>query len=522
MTVTVGTQDATALSCATSSERDTFARSGKASGESARETLAKLTETRISCQAQIARMEQKSEDATKTLADIRSTLARWDDMKARWGEVFDGFAEKIAASLEEKNVKGPDGSLPTGALAHGFEHANDGLADPKRVVECSELARPKMSGANIPAHEYHDSPSVLKAKVKVLASMLRRSRHCALYTGAGISTAAGINDYASKAGARSSVLPKNLSNGTPFDAGSALSAGPTFAHRALVALHRHGMVEGGWVQQNHDGLPQKAGLPQEAINEIHGGWFDPSNPVVPMSGSLRRDLVSRLNDTKKRADLVVAMGTSLSGVSADGIVSHIGYARLKAVQPAPAPKPTLLREPLSGVAEASQAVKAPTKQEPVVINTEPIVLGAVIINIQQTRLDGYAALRIFATCDEVMSLLAIELGLKVPSTTAPKASRTPYLWTGLPYDAQSGARMAEGASSSSLDLSIGRRIQLAEGNAPMAPIGTKGRVSARSSDGHYTLVCDDGVTRHLGAWMLEAAQQGQLDVLPVVAAQDSQ
>lgn len=28
--------------------------------------------------------------------------------------------------------------------------------------------------------------------------------------------------------------------------------------------------------------PRKAGFPQEALNEIHGAWFDPSNPVVPM------------------------------------------------------------------------------------------------------------------------------------------------------------------------------------------------------------------------------------------------
>lgn len=37
-------------------------------------------------------------------------------------------------------------------------------------------------------------------------------------------------------------------------------------------------------------LPQKAGFPQEKMNEIHGAWFDPSNPVVKFGGKLRGDL----------------------------------------------------------------------------------------------------------------------------------------------------------------------------------------------------------------------------------------
>merc|ERR1719240_1890606 len=91
-------------------------------------------------------------------------------------------------------------------MAHGFD-APAGLEDPKRVVECASIARPKMHGSTIPAHEYRDTPEVLAAKVKALADMMKRANCCTLYTGAGISTAAGISDYATKAGARSSVVP---------------------------------------------------------------------------------------------------------------------------------------------------------------------------------------------------------------------------------------------------------------------------------------------------------------------------
>jgi NAD-dependent SIR2 family protein deacetylase len=48
---------------------------------------------------------------------------------------------------------------------------------------------------------------------------------------------------------------------------SPLLAVPNKGHRCLAALARHGHV---WrfIQQNHDGLPQKAGMPQRLINEV--------------------------------------------------------------------------------------------------------------------------------------------------------------------------------------------------------------------------------------------------------------
>ena len=105
---------------------------------------------------------------------------------------------------------------------------------------------------------------MLQAKVDTLARLMEASQHCLIYSGAGISTNSGISDYATRTGTGSSTSqrPKLRS---PYE------AQPTYAHRGLVALHYAKFIQ-YWVQQNHDGLPQKAGLPQYAINEIHGAW----------------------------------------------------------------------------------------------------------------------------------------------------------------------------------------------------------------------------------------------------------
>ena len=77
------------------------------------------------------------------------------------------------------------------------------------------------------------------------------------YTGAGISTSSGISDYATKS---SKTLRERKHLRSP------MLAQPTLAHRVLTAMYMKGFLK-HWVQQNHDGLPQKAGYPQHALNE---------------------------------------------------------------------------------------------------------------------------------------------------------------------------------------------------------------------------------------------------------------
>ena len=76
----------------------------------------------------------------------------------------------------------------------------------------------------------------------------------AVFAGAGLSTAAGIADYASGSLGEDSLSASG-------QAVEWFDLQPTFAHRALAAIHAAGHLK-SVLSQNHDGLFQKAGLPQ--------------------------------------------------------------------------------------------------------------------------------------------------------------------------------------------------------------------------------------------------------------------
>jgi hypothetical protein len=242
------------------------------------------------------------------------------------------------------------------------------------------------------------------------------------------------------------------------------------------------------------------------LNEIHGAWFDPSNPVVPMSGTLRDDLCNWMYDWEKRADLTLAIGTSLCGMNADRMVENV----------------------------AKRAKKGRAQ-------------GAVIISIQQTQYDDVSSLRIFAKIDDVMQLLAQELGIDVAelSTEAytPRAApdtqlkpdkfMVPYTARGKLSEETEGAeqrrqsrvsrRRHASREFSIWDLQPGARVRVTSGPGK----GFEGTVLGKNEDGHYRIslpVIREGSIHHgkgertylLGSWWVQTATHGKAAWLPVV------
>ena len=200
-------------------------------------------------------------------------------------------------------MEGDQRRLPEGLLAPC------GCSPPNCVAKSNEVPRPGYDGAE-DASEYLDEGSTLTLKVRRLAEMIRASRKCIYYTGAGISTASGTPDYASKA--RHSKAPHRGKS-----EGNRLEAQPTYGHHALAALARKANGKVLWLEQNHDRLALKAGFPVANLNEIHGAWGDNKNRVKMMDDTLRRDLREEMEDWAQNADLCIALGTSLCGMTAD-------------------------------------------------------------------------------------------------------------------------------------------------------------------------------------------------------------
>lgn len=242
-----------------------------------------------------------------------------------------------------------------------------------------------------------------------------------------------------------------------------------------------------WVQQNHDGLPQKAGFPQHRINEVHGAWFDPSNTVVPMSGTLRSDLFDWMEDIANETDLCIAVGTSLSGMSAD----------------------QTFETPATEYAENG------------------VGFGGVIISIQRTQLDDKASLRIYSKIDQVMALLAKEMELtdlrpcRAYTLNIPKEKKAGKDRFLVPYD-RDGNLTEDPSEMIVWDLRVGKRMKVTAG----AGVGFEGNVKAKYGV-HYVinLPCQyqkkdrfgKGIKGYtMGAWWVQTAVNGLWPKLPVV------
>uniref|UniRef100_A0A1Y9H9L0 protein acetyllysine N-acetyltransferase n=1 Tax=Anopheles farauti TaxID=69004 RepID=A0A1Y9H9L0_9DIPT len=118
------------------------------------------------------------------------------------------------------------------------------------------------------ATEIFDAPETVEEKCEQLAKMILTSKHTVVHTGAGISTSAGIPDFRGPKGVwtleeRGEKPAVNIS----FD-----DAIPTKTHMALKMLVATGHVQ-YIVSQNIDGLHLRSGLTREHLSELHGNMF---------------------------------------------------------------------------------------------------------------------------------------------------------------------------------------------------------------------------------------------------------
>jgi NAD-dependent deacetylase len=190
-----------------------------------------------------------------------------------------------------------------------------------------------------------------------LVELLQRSTRTLVFSGAGISTGSGIPDFRGPQGVWTRRQPVFYDEflaseerrveywdqkAETFEAFR--DARPNAAHLAIVELHRRGRLA-GVVTQNIDGLHKSAGLPDDAVIELHGtnlrveclrcdALHDPApfverfrrercTPLCTCGGltkfatisfgqSLKEGILERAFALAGEADLVLALGSTLS------------------------------------------------------------------------------------------------------------------------------------------------------------------------------------------------------------------
>lgn len=288
---------------------------------------------------------------------------------------------------------------------------------------------------DIDSREFFDSKEMVREKAKTLAKLLGEAKHTIVFSGAGLSTAAGIPDFRSgmktvlKTGPglwaaqadyerRNPVrteATKNDPNRPRVNLDAFLTVPATFSHKAISKLVEVGLVK-TVMTQNVDNLHRRSGVPRRNLIELHGnlqcekcdrcgqeyerdfrvgpnpgqqhytgrqceiphcgGWL--MDYLVPFGEDLPKSETDRAWRESEVADLCLVLGSSMTVTPA---CDYAGWVARK----------------------TSRLYQNPPEER-----------GALaILNIQKTPYDKDASVVVRAFCDDVMRLLMKELDLDV-------------------------------------------------------------------------------------------------------------
>ncbi|KAG9231020.1 DHS-like NAD/FAD-binding domain-containing protein [Amylocarpus encephaloides] len=261
------------------------------------------------------------------------------------------------------------------------------------------------SAPKIAGEELQESPQAIDRKAQLLTDQIKKSKHFIVFTGAGVSTSAGIPDFRGPEGAWTlRAQGRERTSKTT----STLQAIPTPAHMALVELQNRGILK-HLVSQNCDGLHRRSGILPDRISELHGNsnrefckdcgkeyirdfravaTYEKTvhdhrtgrkctlcngpllDTIINFGESLPKKHIQNAFDNAKKADLCLVLGSSLTVTPANEVPEVVGKKKNAKL---------------------------------------------VICNLQKTPLDSKAALRIHTKSDDLMIHVMQNLDIPIPS-----------------------------------------------------------------------------------------------------------
>jgi len=287
--------------------------------------------------------------------------------------------------------------------------------------------------------ERNEAIESVTEKAQQIADLIRKAKHFCVFTGAGISTAAGIPDYRGPEGVW--TLAATGGKRTKPVVGT-LKAMPTPTHMALVKLQDEGLLK-LLISQNCDGIHRKTGIKPSRIAELHG------NTNLEKCSKCGKEYIRDFDATASYAVSVKDHKTGricsvpgyLSSVFFDPtcmfvLCTNITISRCYGeLEDSIVNFGESLPEKVIGYAWenteqcdfmlvlGSSLTVSPACWMPKKVGTNETLA---ICNLQKTPLDRLSKIRVFTKTDDLMIAIMKELGLEIPPFILKRLLRVNY------------------------------------------------------------------------------------------------
>ncbi|KAK0653038.1 NAD-dependent deacetylase sirtuin-7 [Cercophora newfieldiana] len=256
--------------------------------------------------------------------------------------------------------------------------------------------------------ERYDSPVELDRKVDQLVALITKSKHFIVFTGAGVSTSAGIADFRGPTGV---WTLRAQGREDKIESVNTLQAIPTPTHMALVALQDQNIMT-HLVSQNCDGLHRRSGILPDRISELHGN----SNRETCAKGCGKE----YIRDFRAVATYEKTVHDHRTGRKCDACGGNLYDTIINFGEYLPE-KPLADAREHAGKADlclvlGSSLTVPPACTIPEITAKRRFGKGKMVIcNLQSTPLDDFSkSLRIWAKADDVMVRVMERLGVEIP------------------------------------------------------------------------------------------------------------